>query len=97
MLDIEADNKWASDRNDFDASTLPLLQEHGKTIGSLGYAGDAQCQKIMRLYKMLHLSFDPVTHLLLKEELSKYLERDKVPASNLGGDPSGESGSPKSN
>lgn len=72
-------DSWADDRELFRLSTLPLLKQHGKTIGRTAeQEGEATekghtCLQIMRHYRALHASFDPVTHLLLRQSLDCYL------------------------
>lgn len=63
---------WQIDRDMFDASTLPILIEHGRGIGLKAEEGNEDAKQIMKYYGMLHNSFDPMTHLLLREAMEDY-------------------------
>ncbi len=64
---------WDSAWEEFQ-DILPLLREHGVVIGEAAKAGDPAALEILGQYKLLHRSFDPVTFLLLKGSLQKFLD-----------------------
>jgi hypothetical protein len=65
-------SSWEPDYEDFISNTLPLLKQHGKNIGEKS-KDNKNCQNIIKYYDMIHRSFDPLFHKLLKDELSEYL------------------------
>jgi hypothetical protein len=65
---------WQSARDDFEP-TFALLRAHGRAIGAAAASGQALAGQIVGHYKMLHRSFDPVTAMLLREEVHEWLEK----------------------
>jgi hypothetical protein len=69
----EDHNMWGSAKEDFELSTLPWLLANGKEVGEQSQQGDENAKDIIQHYKMLYRSFDPVTHILLKEAIEEYI------------------------
>lgn len=63
---------WQEDHNVFINETVHVLSKYGYDIGEKAKAGNEVCIKIMQYYEMLYRSFDPITHLLIKNEIEKY-------------------------
>ena len=63
---------WERDLEYFEDSTLPILNERGKNIGVKALEGNGDAKQIIKYYGMLHRSFDPMTHLLLREAMEDY-------------------------
>jgi hypothetical protein len=74
------DHPWQSARDEFDRDVLPTLQRIGHDIGAKAQSGNAKACEIVKLYAMLHRSFDPLTFLRLKTALEDY-EQKRLPAS----------------
>lgn len=72
---IQDDHPWEDSVRLFETSTLPYLKNQGKFIGELASGGDELCVNIIQKYNMLYKSFDPVTHIILREYLEKFGER----------------------
>lgn len=66
---------WLDDRREFDTKTLPMLKEHGMDIGRDAQEGCTISQAVIKYYSMLRRSFDPVTHLFLKEQLNLWIKK----------------------
>lgn len=66
-------NNWTLDYSEFKIYTLPLLQQYGKDIGKKAQEKNDLCKRIISNYELLYKSYDPVTHILIKIDLDKYL------------------------
>lgn len=64
---------WRDDYDLFNNDTLPLLKKHGKNIGS---EDSDLARSIVKKYNMLYSSFDPITHMLLREDLIKWMNNN---------------------
>lgn len=53
---------------------MPRLEKHGKSIGARAANGDQACVEIIRLYKIISASFDPMMATLLEEKLNAVIE-----------------------
>lgn len=67
---------WTGSREEFCSDVLPTLHEHGHRIGDASRAGCPLAQEIVERYAMLHRSFDPMTAILVKESLAKWLKEN---------------------
>ena len=68
---------WAPARQEFEDSLLPKLRLIGMEIGRQS-ATNPLAKEVIRLYTMLHRSFDPMTFIQLKKAVEKYEgEHDK--------------------
>lgn len=56
--------------------TLPLLRTHGKRIGE-DYESCPLATEIIKRYSLLKRSYDPMTHILLDEALSKWITKEE--------------------
>ena len=59
-----APHPWQGAYDDFNAHTLPLLLEHGRAISA---EQSDESREMIRLYGMLHRSFDPMTASMLRD------------------------------
>ena len=73
---------WAPDRFEFDAVTLPKLMKIGKDIGDRAKAGCLLSTAVIHWYARLRDSFDPVTHQILKEAITKWEQHANVQSSS---------------
>lgn len=71
MNDIQ-EHPWQSARDKFDVEVMPKLQRIGKQIGADASSGNVKAQEVIRIYSMLHRSFDPLTLILLEKALEAY-------------------------
>lgn len=71
-----ATEMWRSAREEFEVRTLLVLKMLGKEIGEKAQQGDKTAAEIVNLYSMLYLSFDPMTHELLKQSLDEYIAKN---------------------
>ena len=63
------DNPWGSAHERFETIVLPRLKREGRAIGERAANGDKNAAEVVRLYSMLHRSFDPMTLHLLEQAL----------------------------
>lgn len=70
----ETYNKWSDSKDKFHNFILPKLKNHGKEIGELAKSGNSSAKLVMEYYSMLHRSFDPMTLILLEENLDNVLK-----------------------
>lgn len=68
-----ANSSWSDAYNEFMTSIMPQLEEHGKAIGASAQAGNLIAVKLLKHYRMLHRSFDPMTAQLVTEALQEWL------------------------
>lgn len=65
---------WHSERERFDRDILPRLKRDGKKIGEEAEGGNEKAKEVIRIYTMLHRSFDPLALMLLENALKAYEE-----------------------
>jgi len=70
MLNNEI-HPWVDCLADFKSRILPVLLNNGKLIGEKSVEGDENSKLIIKLYTLLHRSFDPVTASLIEEKLKQ--------------------------
>lgn len=70
MTNLDEVHPWQSAVDHWKGVVMPCLEMHGKSIGARATNGDQTCAEIIRLYKMLSASFDPMTAILLEEQLN---------------------------
>ena len=64
------EHPWQSARDYFMRSVMPRLREHSAAIG--GDTTNPDAIEIVKLYKLLAASFDPVTSWRVEEVLNKW-------------------------
>ncbi len=65
-------SSWHQDNLEFIHSTIPKLKQIGLEVGKAALDGNTLAKLIMERYELLRCSFDPLTHLLLKEAIAEY-------------------------
>jgi hypothetical protein len=71
---MKSDSPWQSAYDEFNTAVLPRLKKIGKQIGIDAGSGMKQASEVVRIYSMLHKSFDPMTMMLLQDAMKKYEE-----------------------
>lgn len=72
MPNLDSVHPWQPSVDEFKANTLPILEKHGKSIGKAASNGDQKAKEVIRVYTMLHRSFDPMTYLRLIDAITAY-------------------------
>lgn len=71
MTGVIGDHPWRSAHEEFEGVVLPFLRKSGIEIGKRANDGDEHCLRVIKYYDLLHRSFDPMTLMLLCEEIKK--------------------------
>ena len=71
---------WQEAYDDFNTRVLPVLKQHGRTIGAAASGGDALAHQIVQHYALLARSFDPVNAHLVGQNLDAWLKAQAAPA-----------------
>jgi hypothetical protein len=75
---VEPEHPWNSAKVDFEQRIMPKLNKYGRHIGAFASRGDEKAKRIVRLYKLLHRSFDPVTLTQLDETLQAWVAENTL-------------------